>query len=123
MKYPWMMWCGRLLAAAWAAWWSFFAIASSFGDGTAMPTSFLPVAATIFILICTVLVAWKNEAAGAALLLAEGIVACLAYPAGLLHARSSSQMAFVILTAAGPALLAGALLLADHRSTQSRKPT
>lgn len=98
------------LTTVWALFWTLFAAAEGITEHAWLPPL---VAAVIF--LGSLIVAWRWSLAGSALLLSEGLAVCLLYPAGVLHARNTGQMLFVLGTLALPPTLSGALLLlAEH---------
>ncbi len=66
--------------------------------------------------VATALIAWRWPLAGAALLIAEGLVVAVGYPLTFGRRFPLFTTAMVLLTMAAPPIVAGALLLLDRRA-------
>src|SRR5579884_2782850 len=117
-----MRWIARILILAWACWWIFFAIASSISESSGWHKALLPCGLAALIFLGSALLAWRWEAAGAVLLIAEGLLVCMAYyPIRFLHG-SLSTACFVLLTLAAPPLMAGLLFFLNWRGMRTPHP-
>lgn len=104
----------RLLALAWAGWWTFFGLASGIGEGLSGYAILLHAATPGLLFLLTGLLACRHERLGGGLLLLEGLLVLVAYP--LLFSRMpSGTTLFVLLTMAVPPLLAGVVFLVDRQ--------
>ncbi|HZO91069.1 MAG TPA: hypothetical protein VFB38_22275 [Chthonomonadaceae bacterium] len=121
--YPqWMRKIALSLALLWACGWSFFAVASSIGEGYTWP-KLLPGILAALVFVGSLLLAWQWEPIGGSLLILEGLLVCTAYATGFLHARSANTMFFVLLLLAAPAMVSGLLLLGNWwKRTRSLVP-
>jgi hypothetical protein len=102
------------LGSLWAAWWTFFAVASSAGTvlHKGQPFSPVPVAIVLMLLI-TVALAWRWSTAGGALFTTFGLF--LLWASLYFFHNSPATTWFLVLTLALPPLIAGLLLLLADR--------
>lgn len=105
-----MGWLGRGIAALWAAWWSFFALAEARFGGAGLAES-VPAFVFTACVWALALLPWKWPSAGWLLVIA-GLFVAACYPLGLLNARRPDWVWFVLLTLALPAIIAGLLMMA-----------
>jgi len=94
------------LAVCWAAWWTFFGLASGLGEGGGISATLLHTAVPggLFAALC--LVAWRYERAGGVLLVLAGILSAVAF-----RVRLTQEAWFLLLTLVLPPVVAGVLLL------------
>ncbi|HLV79624.1 MAG TPA: hypothetical protein VKT32_05055 [Chthonomonadaceae bacterium] len=124
-----LRWIARILILAWACWWTFFAVASTLFEGPdsiyvtgGWHKALLPCGLAALVFLGSALLAWRWEAAGAVLLIAEGLLVCLAYyPIGFLHG-SLNTILFVLLTLATPPIVAGLLFFLSWRGMRAPHP-
>ena len=111
----------RWIALLWAAWWTFFALASWSGEGGRLDQLLIPAIA-VAAFAASALIAWKWERAGGALLVLEGLVVIAGYPLMVNHRFSFATVVFVIGTLGVPTLVAGLLFLCSAYADQTRHP-
>lgn len=110
----------RALALLWAGWWTFFGLASGLVEGLSPIGVFIHTAVPGLVFLASVAVAWRWEAIGAVLLLAEGLLVLIGYPL-MVHGRFPlSTITLVLLTMAVPPLAAGSLFFASWRKSKRR---
>ena len=114
MEKTWMKPLALGLTAVWACWWTFFVTSSSIGEGGGWTQVMAPIMIGAAIFLGSAFAAWRWDASGATLLIAEGVIVIAAFPAGFLHPNSSGTMIFVLLTLAAPPIVSGLLLLAGR---------
>ncbi len=100
----------RIVALAWAAWWTFFVWVTVASEG--FPNNGL-VAATILtvVFLGSALIVFRSERIGGLLLTVEGILVLIGYPQ-VTPGMPSATVTLVLLTLALPPLIAGTLSLA-----------
>jgi hypothetical protein len=94
----------------WTSWWIFFGFSSGLAEGMTPSGVLLHAALPGLIFLMTTIVAWRWEWLGGKLLVYEGLLILVIYPAIAVGSMSFSGIMFVILTMALPPLLAGILL-------------
>ena len=128
-----MRFAARFLALLWAGWWIFFGMASGFGEeiirllkahallqnlsGLHVGPVLLHAAWPGLVFLLSVVVAWRWETIGGALLVFEGLLVLVAYPLMTYRHMLPVTILFVVLTMALPPLVAGALFLAHRRAS------
>jgi hypothetical protein len=110
----WMRALALGLGTLWAAWWTFFAVASSVGNVIGKEgESFSAVPVMIVLaLLVSVVVAWRWPRAGGALFAALGLF--LLWASVSFFNNPPTTTWFLVLTLAVPPFIAGLLLLADR---------
>ena len=98
---------GRGLALVWAGWWTAFGLGSGIGEGQDWLGVLLHMIVPGLIFLASAIVAWRREAPGGVLLIAEGLLSLFYYP----FARTPLGLA----TLALPPIVAGGLFLWDWR--------
>lgn len=93
------------------AFWLWFGIASAVGERLGAGNWLAHLLVPGGLLVATAVVAGRWPAAGAALLIAEGLVVAVGYPLTFGQRFPVSTVIFVLLTMAVPPVVAGALLL------------
>ena len=128
-----MRFVARFLALLWAGWWLFFGLASGLGEeiiglmrdqpllqdlsGLHVGPVLLRAAWPGLVFLLSVVVAWRWETIGGALLVFEGLLVLVAYPLMTYRHMLPVTILFVVLTMALPPLVAGALFLASRRAS------
>lgn len=112
-RTTWTRVLGLGLGAIWAAWWTFFAVASSLGEVFSRGHAFshVPVA-IVLALLSAIAVAWRWPAAGRILFAAFGLL--LLWASVYFFNNPPATIWFLVLTLALPPLVSGLLLLADQ---------
>ena len=100
------------------AFWLWFGIASASGEAMGPINWIAHLIVPGGILLLSTLVALRWKAAGGVILLVEGFVVGLGYPALALGRFPPVTVAMVLLTLSLPPLIAGALLLTDWLETR-----
>jgi len=111
---------GLALAALCTAFWLWFGVASAMAERLGATSSVLHLVVPGGILLLTILLAWKWEALGGALLIAEGLVVCVGYPIFASGRFPIFTVVMMLLTLALPPIVAGFLLVADARRAALR---
>jgi len=108
----WMRPVGLGLGSVWAAWWTFFAVASSLGNviGKGHPISLVPVMIVLG-LPASVVIAWRWPMAGGALFVGIGLL--LSWASLNFFHNPPATTWFLLLALAFPPFFAGVLLLAN----------
>jgi hypothetical protein len=109
-----LRYAGRGIGLAWAMFWTMFGLASGIGEGMNVLGVLLHMAFPGLAFLASVAVAWKWEAPGGVLLLAEGVLVLLLY-ALLFTTMAFRSVIFIYSAMALPPLVAGALLLLSLR--------
>jgi hypothetical protein len=115
MSAEWPRYAARALALAWACFWLYFGLASGLSERLSLLGVLRHAAIPGGVFLITALIAWRWQAPGAALLILEGLVVLIAYPAVFGPRFPLSTVLFVLLLMAVPPILAGILLLAGGR--------
>lgn len=111
--------------AAWAiillviAFWLWFGVASATAEGLGAINWIGHIAVPGGIFIVTALMAWRRPAAGAALLILEGLFVAIAYPLTFGRRFPLFTVVMVLLTMALPPIVAGWLLLIGRGAAPS----
>ena len=116
----WMLGIARTLALLWGAWWTFFGVASAFGEGLNAVGILVHTSVPGLIFLGSAAIAWRWEMAGGILLLLEGLVVCGGYPLLTWSRFPTATIAFVLLTMGLPPLAAGVLFLVHRRNVRHR---
>lgn len=98
------------LMILWVSWWIFFGFSSGFSKGMTPAGVLLHAALPGLIFLLTAIIAWRWEEFGGKLLIYEGLLILVIFPAIAAGALSFGGILFVILTMALPPLFAGILL-------------
>jgi hypothetical protein len=116
--HPALLYSARILAMLWAAFWTWFGLASGIAEGLG-PAGVLMHTVPFLPFVLLLLVAWRWEAAGGILLVLAGLFIAVAYPL-VFRRMPLPTTIFVLLTMAVPPLLAGILFLAHWRLNKSK---
>ena len=119
-----ILWTGRILMALWAAFWTWFGLASGIGEKLS-PAGVFMHALIPGLFFCALLpVAWKWPMAGGILMAGVAVLVAVAYPALMFRHRPVrwDWYGFILLTMALPPLATGVLLLAGARRAAHARP-
>lgn len=100
----------RAVALIWAGWWVLFGLASAFSEGISPTGVLLHTAVPGLIFLLSAVIAWRWDVIGRNLLIGEGLLIFIAYPAVALGQISLISIVVVLITMALPPLIAGILL-------------
>jgi hypothetical protein len=106
MPGKWMRGCALVLGLLWACWWVFFEAAEAMGSGVFGQAIIFAV-----VMLGIIAVAWKWNAIGGALLIAEGIAAIAFFAPMWLHNFGTWQIVGLFAMMPAPPIVAGVLLL------------
>ena len=109
--YPALLYSARVLAMLWAAFWTWFGLASGIAEGLSPAGVLVHTAVPGLFFVLLLVVAWRWEALGGILLVLASLFMAVAYPL-VFRRMPLSTTIFVLLTMAVPPLLAGILFLA-----------
>ena len=118
MSLHWLRPLALAVSSTWAIWVVVFAV----GEAALDRNWFAPVVVVV-LMVVSIVVGWRYEPVGGILLLLEGLLVCLAYPIGFLHAAKTGAMLFVIVTLGLPPILSGLLYLSAWNRTRSHPAT
>jgi hypothetical protein len=109
-----ILWTGRILTAVWAAFWTWFGLASGIGEKLSPAGIFMHTLIPGLIFCAFLPVAWKWPTAGGILMLAVAALVAAGYPSLMFRHRPVrwDWYIFILLTMALPPLATGVLLLA-----------
>ncbi len=107
----WLRNIALCLALLWAGWWTFFGLASGFGERLSLVGVVVHTAVPGIVFLASALAAWRWTVVGGIVLLIEGLLVLIIYPIMVAGRFPKATIAFVLLTMAVPPLLAGCLLL------------
>ncbi|MGB5635675.1 MAG: hypothetical protein WBM44_23180 [Waterburya sp.] len=111
----WMRYCARALAIIWAGWWTFFGLASGFGEGSDLVGVLIHTAFPGLVFLSVAVLAWRSPAMGGIALLLVGVLTFILFP-GTMDFPFPSRI-FMLLTFHLPPLIAGFLSLASSWRT------
>jgi len=117
--YPALLYSARVLAMLWAAFWTWFGLASGIAEGLSPAGVLVHTAVPGLFFVLLLLVAWRWEPLGGILLVLAGLLIAVAYPL-VFRGKPLPMTISVLLTMALPALLAGILFLAHWWLNKSR---
>jgi len=118
LRKNWKRYVAGALALAWAAWWSFFGLASGISEGLSPGAVVLHMTVPGLIFFASAVLAWRTGVIGGAVLALEGLAVLIAYPLMTYHQFPFSTIVVVILTMSLPPLVAGLLFIAHCRKIQ-----
>lgn len=105
------LWTARILTLIWAAFWTWFGLASGIGESHSVSGVLLHVAAPGLVFLAFCLLAWRWRHVGGILLVATATVVAIVYPAIMGRHFPTSTVLFVLATMALPPLVAGLMFL------------
>jgi hypothetical protein len=112
----------RVIALAWACWWTWFVVASTLGECEPVGAAVARGALAVVVLFGSIAVSARWERAGAALLIAEGLAVAAVYPVGAARVFTVGSILAVVAMLGGPPLVSGLLLFAARRAGGPRRP-
>ena len=118
LKPKWMRYCAGVVALVWAAFWSFFGLASGIGEGLSPMAVLVHTTLPGLIFVASAVAAWRTHVIGALVLLIEGLVILIGYSVMTYHNFPSSTIVFVILTMALPPIFASFLFISSSTLNQ-----
>ena len=118
LKPKWMRYCAGVVALVWAAFWSFFGLASGIGEGLSPMAVLVHTTLPGLIFVASAVAAWRTHLIGAVVLLIEGLVILIGYSVMTYHNFPSSTIVFVILTMALPPIFASFLFISSSTLNQ-----
>ena len=110
----WIQFSARALAVLWAAFWTFFCVASAIGEHEGIVAGLIHQMPAI-VIIATVVLAWHSELAGGVAMIAIAAFAFVFF-------RMYAQVPVVGLIMAGPPCTAGLLFMLHSRRTSAGPP-
>jgi len=99
--------------------WLWFGIASAAGEGLGAGNWVAHIVGPGGILLATAAIAWRWPAAGATLLILEGLVVAVGYPLMVNQRFPITTIVFVLLTMAVPPIAAGGLMLLGRQTRRA----
>jgi hypothetical protein len=117
--HPALLYSARILAMLWAAFWTWFGLASGIAEGLGPAGILVHTAVPGLFFVLLLLVAWRWQAVGGILLVLASLSIAVAYPL-VFRRMPLPTTIFVLLTMAVPPLLAGILFLAHWRLNKSK---
>lgn len=100
-----------VISLAWAAWWTYFGLASTFGAGLPLGQALSQIAVPGLLFLAMALLAWRWEAIGGGLLVLVGSLILTAYPIMMMGSLPFDTILWFVMTIALPPLVAGWLFL------------
>lgn len=109
----------RALAMGWAGLWVLFGLSSGLSEGMSLTGVLLHTAVPGMIFLASAVIAWRWEMIGGIVLMLEGLLMLIFYPAIAIGRISLWGIVLVVLTMALPPLIAGFLFHLNQRNLRA----